>query len=71
MKQRLQRSAQHSEHLAEDLLAGVNLGEIARRQFRDIARIAGLVFQGFPGSGKSTRQIQASSGARVRCSAAL
>jgi ATP-dependent Lhr-like helicase len=49
------------DNLAEDLLAGVNLGEISRRQFRDIARIAGLVFQGFPGRGKSTRQIQASS----------
>ena len=56
------RAALAPEHLAEDLLAGVNLGEISRRQFRDIARIAGLVFQGFPGSGKSTRQIQASSG---------
>jgi ATP-dependent Lhr-like helicase len=50
-----------TNNLAEDLLAGVNLGEISRRQFRDIARIAGLVFQGFPGRGKSTRQIQASS----------
>jgi ATP-dependent helicase Lhr and Lhr-like helicase len=50
------------DNLAEDLLAGVNLGEISRRQFRDIARIAGLVFQGFPGAGKSTRQLQASSG---------
>jgi ATP-dependent Lhr-like helicase len=49
-------------NLAEDLLASVNLAEISRRQFRDIARIAGLVFQGFPGRGKSTRQIQASSG---------
>ena len=50
------------DNLAEDLLASVNVSEISRRQFRDIARIAGLVFQGFPGSGKSTRQIQASSG---------
>jgi ATP-dependent Lhr-like helicase len=48
--------------LIDDLFAGVNLSEVARRQFRDIARIAGLVFQGYPGSGKSTRQIQASSG---------
>jgi ATP-dependent helicase Lhr and Lhr-like helicase len=54
--------AMASENLAEDLLASVNLGEISRRQFRDIARIAGLVFQGFPGRGKTTRQIQASSG---------
>ena len=50
------------EALIDDLFAGVNLSEVARRQFRDIARIAGLVFQGYPGSGKSTRQIQASSG---------
>jgi ATP-dependent helicase Lhr and Lhr-like helicase len=56
------QAALSSENLAEDLLASVNLAEISRRQFRDIARIAGLVFQGFPGSGKSTRQIQASSG---------
>ena len=48
--------------LTDDLVSGVNLSESAKRQFRDIARIAGLVFQGYPGSGKSTRQIQASSG---------
>lgn len=50
------------EHLVEDLLACLNSAELARRQFREIARIAGLVFQGFPGRGKSVRQIQASSG---------
>lgn len=48
--------------LADDLAACVNLSEIARRQFRDIARIAGLVFPGYPGRGKTTRQVQASSG---------
>jgi ATP-dependent Lhr-like helicase len=62
LSESLLQEALSPENLAEDLLAGVNLGEISRRQFRDIARIAGLVFQGFPGSGKSTRQIQASSG---------
>ncbi len=50
------------EHLTRDLLQGINESELARRQFRDIARVAGLVFQGYPGSGKTTRQIQASSG---------
>ncbi|MFK8052091.1 MAG: ligase-associated DNA damage response DEXH box helicase [Woeseiaceae bacterium] len=50
------------DQLLEDLLAATNVGEAAKRQFRDIARIAGLVFSGYPGSGKSTRQIQASSG---------
>lgn len=48
--------------LVEDLGAAMNASELARRQFRDIARIAGLVFQGYPGRGKSARQLQASSG---------
>ncbi|PWG64315.1 ligase-associated DNA damage response DEXH box helicase [Sediminicurvatus halobius] len=56
------RSLFHPEALVEDLLACVNASELARRQFRDIARIAGLVFQGYPGRGKSARQLQASSG---------
>jgi ATP-dependent Lhr-like helicase len=40
----------------------LNAGELARRRFREIARIAGLVFAGYPGAPKSTRQVQASSG---------
>ncbi len=48
--------------LAADLVECMNVSEIARRRFRDIARVAGLVFPGYPGNGKSTRQLQASSG---------
>jgi ATP-dependent Lhr-like helicase len=51
-----------TDMLIDDILACVNSSELARRQFRDIARIAGLIFSGYPGSGKSTRQLQASSG---------
>ncbi|MDQ6633006.1 MAG: DNA ligase-associated DEXH box helicase, partial [Verrucomicrobiota bacterium] len=50
------------ENLLEDLLACLNSTELAKRQFREIARIAGLVFQGYPGHSKSTRQLQSSSG---------
>ncbi len=50
------------DNLVADLLACLNSAELARRQFREIARIAGLVFQGYPGSGKTTRQLQSSSG---------
>jgi len=50
------------ENLLVDLLACLNAAELGRRQFREIARIAGLVFQGYPGSGKSTHQLQSSSG---------
>lgn len=35
---------------------------MAKRQFREIARVAGLVFPGFPRAGKSARQLQASAG---------
>jgi len=45
-----------------DILAGLNAAELARRQFREIARVAGLVFQGYPGQPQSNRHLQASSG---------
>jgi ATP-dependent Lhr-like helicase len=47
--------------LLDDIMGAINTSEIAKRQFRDIARIAGLVFDGYPGKNKSSRQIQASS----------
>jgi ATP-dependent Lhr-like helicase len=50
------------EHLADDIPASLNAAEMARRQFREIARVAGLVFPGFPRAGKTARQLQASSG---------
>jgi ATP-dependent Lhr-like helicase len=49
-------------NLADDIPASLNATEMAKRQFREIARVAGLVFPGFPHSGKSARQLQASSG---------
>jgi ATP-dependent Lhr-like helicase len=49
------------EYLLKDVLASLNAGELALRRFREIARIAGLVFAGYPGAPKSTRQVQASS----------
>lgn len=50
------------EHLMNDIMASLNAGELALRRFREIARIAGLVFSGYPGAPKSNRQLQASSG---------
>ncbi|MEO7965445.1 MAG: ligase-associated DNA damage response DEXH box helicase [Gemmatimonadaceae bacterium] len=46
------------EGVEDDLVESVNLSELAKRQFRDIARIAGLVFAGYPGKGKGARQVQ-------------
>ncbi len=50
-----------TDNLLHDILQSVNVSEMARRQFREIARIAGLVFQGYPGRPKKNSQIQASS----------
>jgi ATP-dependent Lhr-like helicase len=49
-------------HLLHDISASLNAAEMARRQFREIARVAGLIFTGYPGAGKSIRQLQVSSG---------
>ena len=49
--------------LEDDLRESLNLGELSRRQFREIARIAGLLPPSLPGRApRSMRQLQASSG---------
>ena len=48
--------------LIEELLDCMNQSEMAKRQFRDVARVAGLIFQGYPGAQKSIKQVQASGG---------
>jgi ATP-dependent helicase Lhr and Lhr-like helicase len=48
--------------LREDVLACIGAAQLARKQFHEIARIAGLVFGSYPGSDKSLRGLQASSG---------
>jgi ATP-dependent Lhr-like helicase len=55
------RALLSTEGLLDDLLACLNASNLARRQFRDIARIAGLVLPGFPGTPKPSRHLQASS----------
>ena len=49
-----------TENLFLDMQNTVNAVEMARRKFRDIAVIGGLIFQGFPGEHKKARHIQSS-----------
>lgn len=56
------RALMNTDDLLADVLASLNSSELAQRRFREIARIAGLVFHGYPGAPKSVRQLQASSG---------
>ncbi|MDQ3020555.1 MAG: ligase-associated DNA damage response DEXH box helicase [Bacteroidota bacterium] len=50
------------DELVNDILKSINSSEMAKRRFRQIARITGLIFQGYPGKYKTTRNLQASSG---------
>jgi len=50
-----------TKNLASDILSSINNVEMAKRKFRDIARISGLIFTGFPGKQKKERHLQASS----------
>ena len=51
-----------AEDLIVDIQRSVNSTEMAKRKFRDIAVIGGLIFQGYPGEHKKTRHLQASAG---------
>jgi len=46
--------------LAADIVASINATEMARRKFRDIACISGLVFQGYPGKYVANKHLQSS-----------
>ena len=50
------------DNLMDDIQRSVNATEMAKRKFRDIAVIGGLIFQGFPGEHKKARHLQASAG---------
>jgi len=57
------RALLHPDGLFDDLRDSLNLGELARRQFRDIARVSGLLIPALPGrTPRSLRQLQASAG---------
>lgn len=55
------RSLMSPENLMNDLMNCLNSTELTKRQFREVARVAGLIFQGYPGAQKQARHLQASS----------
>ncbi len=50
-----------SEYLLDDLQKSLNSTEMARRKFRDIAVISGLVFTGYPDKGIKMKHLQSNS----------
>jgi len=49
------------KNLMEDISLAINKTELAKRKFRDVATIAGLIFQGYPGQNRGAKHLQASS----------
>ncbi|MGB1031216.1 MAG: DNA ligase-associated DEXH box helicase, partial [Flavobacteriales bacterium] len=50
-----------TDYLMEDLEASINSSEMARRKFRDIAVISGMIFTGYPGKFVKDKHLQSSS----------
>jgi ATP-dependent Lhr-like helicase len=48
------------DDLDTDIRASLNISELTQRKFRGVAQVAGLVFKGYPGSRKTTSQLQVS-----------
>ncbi|MCC5913513.1 MAG: ligase-associated DNA damage response DEXH box helicase [Balneolaceae bacterium] len=62
IEEALEKDLFSDENLIRDIMASLNDTELAKRRFRGISRIAGLVFPGFPGNRKQGRHLQMSSG---------
>ena len=50
-----------TDNLISDISKSINSTEMARRKFRDIAVIAGLLFKGYPGANVKSKHLQSSS----------
>lgn len=62
IEEALQNDLFTDRNLVEDIFASLNDTELAKRRFRAICRISGLIFEGFPGQKKTSRHLQSSSG---------
>lgn len=61
MQQVLDNNLFSPEYLMDDLYKSLNATEMARRKFRDIAVIAGLVFTGYPNKLVKSKHLQSNS----------
>lgn len=50
------------DNLMVDVISSINAAEMARRKFRDIAVISGMVIKNFPGQQRSNKSLQSSAG---------
>lgn len=62
LEEALESDLFRTDGLFTDIQASINAGEMARRKFRDIAAISGLMFTGYPGKPIRERHLQATAG---------
>ncbi len=62
VEEALEKELFSEKNLTRDLMGSLNDTELAKRRFRGISQIAGLVFPGFPGNQKKGKHLQMSSG---------
>ena len=60
IEQAIEENLFSSDNLLDDIQHSLNANEMARRKFRDIAHIAGLVFTGYPGKPMKNKHLQSS-----------
>ncbi|MCB0636823.1 MAG: ligase-associated DNA damage response DEXH box helicase [Lewinella sp.] len=60
IQQALAQGLFSQEGLSQDIQASINAAELAKRKFRDIASISGLIFKGYPGKQKKDKHLQSS-----------
>lgn len=60
LEEAIEKNLFSTKDLLEDIQKALNANEMARRKFRDIAHIAGLIFTGYPGQPITHRHLQAS-----------
>jgi ATP-dependent Lhr-like helicase len=60
LEQSIENGLFSDKNLLEDIQLSLNANEMARRRFRDIAHIAGLVFTGYPGKPMKNKHLQSS-----------
>lgn len=61
IEQALKDNLFSDDDLTAEIQRSVNMAELARRKFREVSVIAGLVFQGYPGRFKRDKHLQSSS----------
>lgn len=62
IEEALQHDLFSEKNLVKDIRGSLNSTELAKRRFRGIGQIAGLIFPGYPGNQKKSRHLQMSSG---------